>query len=58
MGLRDLNIDLNKQQVALWKSTKEFVQKVWRPAAIELDKLADPAEVIAEGSALWDSGRR
>jgi alkylation response protein AidB-like acyl-CoA dehydrogenase/nitroreductase/NAD-dependent dihydropyrimidine dehydrogenase PreA subunit len=54
MGLRDLNIDLNKQHVALWKSTKEFVQKVWRPAAIELDKLADPADVITEGSALWD----
>ena len=54
MGLRDLNIDLNKQHVALWKSTKEFVQKVWRPAAIELDKLADPADVISEGSVLWD----
>ncbi|MGO9022613.1 MAG: nitroreductase family protein [Syntrophobacteraceae bacterium] len=54
MGLRDLNIDLNKQHVALWKSSKEFAQKVMRPAAIELDKLADPADVIAEGSVLWD----
>jgi alkylation response protein AidB-like acyl-CoA dehydrogenase len=54
MGLRELNTDLTKQHKALWKSTKEFLTKVWRPAAIELDRLADPADVIAEGSVLWD----
>ena len=51
MGLRDLNIDLTKKHVALWKSSKEFLGEVWRPAAIELDKLSDPEDVIAEGRA-------
>jgi hypothetical protein len=31
---------------------------VWRPAAVELDKLADPQDVIAEGSVLWDVFRK
>lgn len=54
MGLREINVDLTKEHVALWKSTKEFLGKVWRPASVELDKLADPADVIAKGSVLWD----
>lgn len=58
MGLRDLNIDLTKKHVALWKSSKEFMGNVWRPAAMELDKLPDPGEVIAEGSVLWDVLRK
>ena len=45
MGLRELNVDLTKEHVALWKETKKFVSEVWRPAAIELDKLPDPADV-------------
>jgi len=58
MGLREINIDLTKQHVALWKSTKEFLTEVWRPAAVELDRMADPADVIAEGSVLWDVFRK
>jgi len=58
MGLRELNIDLTKEHVALWKETKKFMSEVWRPAAIELDQLHDPQDVIAEGSALWDVFRK
>lgn len=58
MGLREINVDLTKEHVALWKSTKEFLSKVWRPASVELDRLADPADVIAEGSVLWDVLRK
>ena len=58
MGLRELNIDLTKEHVSLWKETKKFVSEVWRPAAIELDKLADPQDVIAQGSVLWDVLRK
>jgi alkylation response protein AidB-like acyl-CoA dehydrogenase/nitroreductase/NAD-dependent dihydropyrimidine dehydrogenase PreA subunit len=54
MGLRELNIDLTGEHVALWDSAKKFFGEVWRPAAIELDRLADPADVIAEDSVLWD----
>lgn len=58
MGLRELNIDLTKENVSLWKETKKFVSEVWRPAAVELDKLHDPREVIAKGSVLWDVFRK
>jgi alkylation response protein AidB-like acyl-CoA dehydrogenase/nitroreductase/ferredoxin len=58
MGLRELNVDLTKEHVALWKSTKEFLTAVWRPAAVELDRMANPADVIAEGSPLWDVFRK
>ena len=54
MGLRELNVDLTKDHVALWDATKKFMKEVWRPAAIELDKLPNPEDVIAEGSVLWD----
>ena len=58
MGLRELNIDLTKDHVALWDATRKFFGAVWRPAAVELDKLADPADVYAEGSVLWDVFRQ
>jgi len=54
MGLRELNVDLTKEHVTLWNETKKFLSEVWRPAAIELDQLQNPADVIAEGSVLWD----
>ncbi len=54
MGLLELNYDLTEEQRALRAATREFCMAVWRPAAIELDKLADPADVIAPGSVFWD----
>jgi len=54
MGLRELDTNLTKEHQALWTETKKFLSEVWRPAAIELDSLHDPQEVIAEGSVLWD----
>ncbi|MBU2548978.1 MAG: nitroreductase family protein [Proteobacteria bacterium] len=58
MGLRDLNVDLTKEHVALWNAGKKFFGQVWRPAAIELDRLPDPADVIAPDSILWDVFRQ
>ncbi len=58
MGLRDLNIDLTKEHVALWDSAKKFMREVWRPAAIELDRLQNPEDVYAEGSVLWEVFRK
>ncbi|MHC4792653.1 MAG: acyl-CoA dehydrogenase family protein, partial [Planctomycetota bacterium] len=58
MGLRELNIDLTKEHVALWKETRKFVSDVWRPAAIELDKFQDPQQVISTESILWDVYRK
>jgi alkylation response protein AidB-like acyl-CoA dehydrogenase/nitroreductase/NAD-dependent dihydropyrimidine dehydrogenase PreA subunit len=54
MGLRELNVDLTKDHVALWNSTKKFMKEVWRPAAIALDRLPNPEDVIRKDSVLWD----
>ncbi len=58
MGLRELNVDVNKEQVALWEASRKFFREVWRPAAVELDKLQDPEEVVAEDSVLWEVFRK
>jgi alkylation response protein AidB-like acyl-CoA dehydrogenase/nitroreductase/NAD-dependent dihydropyrimidine dehydrogenase PreA subunit len=58
MGLRELNIDLTKEHVALWDSAKKFMREVWRPAAVELDRMPNPEDVYAEGSVLWDVFRK
>jgi|GEM_PF-20703 alkylation response protein AidB-like acyl-CoA dehydrogenase/nitroreductase/NAD-dependent dihydropyrimidine dehydrogenase PreA subunit len=58
MGLRELNVDLTKDHVALWEASRKFFSEVWRPAAISLDRLADPKDVIAPGSVLWDVLRK
>lgn len=53
MGLREINIDLTDEHIALRNAAKKFLEEVWRPAAIELDKLPDPLDVVAEKSTLW-----
>ncbi len=54
----DLNADLTSEQRSLKEQTHKFAAEVMRPAAEKLDKLSDPAEVIAEDSVLWDVLRR
>ena len=51
----DLNKDLTPTQVALKDETHKFAAEVLRPASVELDKIADPEDVIKEGSLLWDT---
>ena len=58
MGLSQLDQDLTDTQKAVKTATREFCMAVWRPAAIQLDKLADPADVIAPGSVFWDVFRQ
>ena len=50
----DLNKDLTPTQVTLKEETHRFAAEVLRPASMELDKIADPEEVIKEGSLFWD----
>jgi len=54
MGLRELNVDLTDEHIALRDAARKFFGEVWRPAAVELDKLPDPQDVIAAGSILWN----
>ena len=49
-----MDYNLTDEQKAMRDMVKKFGAEVMRPAGIELDKLADPADVIAEGSILWD----
>lgn len=51
----DMNTTLSPEQLALKDGVHQFAQAVLRPAAITLDKLATPAEVIASGSPLWSA---
>jgi len=54
MGYQELDLELSKELKAMYKEIASFARKVMRPAGIELDKLADPADVYAKGSVLWD----
>ena len=53
MAIRDLDINLTDEQKGMRDMVRKFGAEVVRPAGIELDKLHDPADVIAEGSLLW-----
>ena len=54
MPYADLDYNLTEEQKSMRDTVRRFGAEVMRPAGIELDKLADPADVIAEGSRLWD----
>jgi alkylation response protein AidB-like acyl-CoA dehydrogenase len=54
MPYRELDLNLSKEVQAMQKEVRNFARNVMRPAGIELDKMADPADVIAEDSVLWD----
>jgi len=54
MASIDLDLELSDEERQLQETVHKFAAEVMRPAGIALDKLADPEEVIAEGSILWD----
>jgi alkylation response protein AidB-like acyl-CoA dehydrogenase len=54
MGYLELDLNISGEAKAMHETAKEFAMKVMRPAGIELDRMADPADVIAKGSVLWD----
>ena len=58
MGITELNLTLTQEQKTLRNETRRFLREVWRPASIELDKLSDPADVIAPDSVFWETGRK
>ena len=54
----DLNPELTPTQAQLKDEAHKFAADIMRPAAAELDKLADPEDVIKEGSVYWDVFRK
>lgn len=56
--MRDIDINLTDEQIALRDTVRKFGAEVVRPAGEALDKMADPADTIAEDSVLWDVFRQ
>ncbi|MFP4476794.1 MAG: acyl-CoA dehydrogenase family protein [Desulfatibacillaceae bacterium] len=54
MSYLELDTKLDRRLTKVRDKAREFGLQVVRPAGIELDKLHDPADVIAPGSILWD----
>ncbi len=58
MSFLELDVNLTDEVKALRDLMRKFGAEVVRPAGIELDNLHDPADVIADGSVLWDVFRK
>lgn len=58
MAIVDLEVGLSDQAQAARDTAHKFAEEVLRPAGAALDKLADPADVIAPDSVLWDVFRK
>ncbi len=57
MSYPDLDINLTEEETAVRDMVRRFGEEVVRPVGIRLDRLADPADVIAPDSELWDVHR-
>jgi len=53
----ETDVTLTAAHEQLKQGVHAFARDVLRPAAARLDRLGDPAQVIAPGSALWDTLR-
>jgi alkylation response protein AidB-like acyl-CoA dehydrogenase len=53
MALTDIEVGLSEEVQEIRDTAHKFAEEVMRPAGIELDKLDDPADVIAPDSVLW-----
>jgi alkylation response protein AidB-like acyl-CoA dehydrogenase len=54
MALIDLETSLTDQERAIRDTARRFAQETLRPAGSALDRLAEPDDVIAKNSVLWD----
>ena len=54
MASIDLETQLSEEEQAIRETVHKFAEDVMRPAGIALDALADPADVIAKDSILWE----
>jgi len=54
----DIEIDLTEELTEIRDTAHKFAEQMLRPAGRDLDRLSDPADVIAEGSVLWSCMER
>lgn len=58
MTMTDIEIGLSEDDLAIRDLAHKFALDVLRPAGVQLDRLVDPADVIAPESILWDVFRK
>lgn len=58
MTMPDIDIGLSEEDLAVRETCHKFARDMLRPVGRELDRLQDPAQVIARDSALWDVFRQ
>ena len=56
--ITDIEVELSEQARTIRDTTHRFAEEVMRPAGIKLDRMADPQDVIASDSILWDVFRK
>lgn len=54
MAVTDIELDLGEEEKSIRDAAHVFAAEVMRPAGRRLDRLAEPAAVIARDSVLWD----
>jgi len=54
MALVDIEVGLTEQELAISDTVHKFAEEVMRPAGVELDRLADPADIKRPDSVLWE----
>jgi len=54
MSYVELDKQLSPEEEAIKRMAHEFASDVLRPASLELDRVVNPEEVVAEGSVFWD----
>ncbi len=54
MSYVELDTKLTTEEEAIKRMAHEFATGVMRPASLELDRIADPEDVVAEGSVFWE----
>jgi len=58
MAILELNTELTEQHRATCELVRKFATEMMRPVGVKLDRLHDPADVIAQGSPLYDVFRK
>lgn len=56
--ITDIEVELSEQARTIRDMAHRFAEEVMRPAGVQLDQLADPQDVIAADSVLWDVFRK
>jgi alkylation response protein AidB-like acyl-CoA dehydrogenase len=54
----DIEVGLREEDCEVRDMAHKFAEEVLRPAGVALDRLTDPADVIAPSSVLWDCMKR